>query len=122
MKPSPGKGGFEHKLWQDLVSKQRKKDGFEPVIEGRVRKGSSKAIDVLVYSETEGYIGYELTIHFENLVSNIIQDFEAGVSQVVVVTRDETELKKAQEIVTADSTLSSQLDKVVFSTISEFFD
>ena len=119
--PSDGKGGFEHKLWQHLVSQQLQNDGFKTKIEGRVQKDSPKSIDVLAFSESQGFIGYELTIHFENLASNIRKDIETGVSRVVIVTRDSATMKKAQKIVAADRSLSSYQEKIGFSTMLEFY-
>jgi hypothetical protein len=55
-------------------------------VEGGV-KGGTKVIDVLA-STGEGLVAYEVTLHFENLLSNIQKDLADGVSTVVIVTRN----------------------------------
>jgi hypothetical protein len=83
----PGKGEFEHKLYQHLICKKIEKDDLEAKIEGII-KGTQKSIDVLTRSKNGNYIAYEVTLHLENLLSNIRQDIAAGVSKIVIVTRD----------------------------------
>jgi hypothetical protein len=117
-KPIPGKGNFEHKLYQHLICEKLKKDELEPKIEGRI-SGFGKSIDVLARSKDGAYLVYEVTLHFENLLSNIRQNLESGVSKVVIVTRDRAGMKKAQKILNANPKYA---ENVVFMTIDEFFD
>ena len=117
-KSIPGKGNFGHKLYQHLICEKLKKDELEPKIEGRVSK-FDKSIDVLVRSKDGAYLAYEVTLHFENLLSNIRQDLESGVSKVLIVARDRAGMEQAQKIVNANPEYS---DKVGFMTIDEFFD
>ena len=119
LKPIAGKGRFEHKLYQHLISTKVKNDGLEAKIEGFV-PGSQKPIDVL--ARDEGFVAYEVTLHFENLVLNIAQDFAVGVCKVVVVTRNKSDMGRAVELVEKDPTLNQFRDRIVFSDISEFFD
>lgn len=120
LRPIVGKGSFEHQLYQHIISQALKRDGLDARIEGRTQ-GSEKLIDVLVGSESGGYVAYEITIHFENLVSNIQKDFEAGVSQVVIVCMDAKGLEKAKTIVDADASINQSRDRIGFSLISDFF-
>jgi hypothetical protein len=119
LKPIAGKGRFEHKLYQHLIYGRLERDGFEPKIEGVVA-GSQKAIDVLV--RDEGFVAYEVTLHFENLGLNIAQDFAVGVCRVVVVTRDKLGMGRAIRMVERDSALDQYRGRIVFCDISDFFD
>ena len=119
-KPITGKGNFEHKLDQHLICicEKRKEDVFEVTIEGRI-KGCEKLIDVLVRLKDGNYLAYEVTLHFENLLSNIRQDLESGISKVVIVTRDRAGMEQAKKIVNASPEYG---ENVGFMTIDEFFD
>ena len=119
----PGKGDFEHKLDQHLICicEKRKKDVFEVTIEGQI-EGFEKSIDILVRSKDGNYIAYEVTLHFDNLLSNIHQDISAGVSKVVIVTRDISAMEKAISMVDEDESLVQNRAKVTFCTISDFLD
>ena len=115
-----GKGNFEHKLYQHFICECHRKEGLDAKIEGRI-KGSQKLIDVLAYSKERGYVAYEVTIHFENLLLNIHQDIATGASEVVIVTRDQKEMEKAIKMVSNDLTLNQNLEQVTFSIIADFF-
>jgi hypothetical protein len=117
-KPVPGKGNFGHKLYQHLICEKLKKDGLQPKIEGRVG-GFDKSIDVLARSRDGQNLAYEVTLHFENLLSNIRQDLESGVSKVLIVTRDRAAMEKAKKMVDGNPEYD---EKVGFMTIDEFFD
>jgi Helicase HerA, central domain len=122
IKSIPGKGSFEHKLYQHIICEKRKVDGLEAKIEGRIR-GSEKSIDVLVRSEDGSYIAYEVTLHFDNLLSSSIRhDLATGVSKVVIVTRDNPDLEKAKKLVAGYPLLAQNRAKVAFCLISDFFD
>jgi len=120
LKGTTGKGGFEHKLYQNIICKKLISDGFGAKIEGRV-KGSDKLIDILAWSDTEGAIAYEISIHLENLASNIRKNFESRVSKVIIVTTDTNSQRKAREAVNADASLNQYRDRIDFSIISDFF-
>jgi len=119
LKPIAGKGGFEHKLYQFLICGKLERDGLEAKIEGFV-PGSQKPIDVLVCDG--GFVGYEVTLHFENLGLNIAQDFAVGVCRVVVVTRGKSGMGRAIRMVDRDSALDQYRGRIVFCDISDFFD
>jgi hypothetical protein len=116
-----GKGDFEHKLYQHLICEKLREQGFKANVEGRI-EGSDKSIDVLAYDKEQGYAAYEVTLHFENLLSNIRQDLEAGASQVVIVTKDKPGLSKAEEMVESEQSLNQHLERIFFLTIDHFFD
>jgi hypothetical protein len=116
-KPVPGKGNFGHKLHQHLICERRKKDGFQAKIEGRV-SGFDKSMDVLSWSKDGDYFAYEVTLHFENLLSNLRSDLESGVSKIFIVTRDRTGMEQAKKIVHANPEFG---DNIEFMTIDEFF-
>jgi hypothetical protein len=120
MKGPKGKGNFEHKLYQYIIEQKEKTDAVEVKIEGRM-KGSNKASDVLVRYKDRGYVAFEVTLHFENLIANILQDFSSGVNEVVIVTRDRVELNKAIELVSKESTLNNELEKIFFCPMDDFF-
>lgn len=115
-----GKGDFQHKLYQHLIAHKLTKDGWNAKIEGKM-KGSQKSIDVLANSKKKGYVAYEITLHAKNIISNIIKDLDSGVSEVVIVVRD-NEIKEAVNN-TVDKTpaLYQQRHRISFCTISDFF-
>ena len=76
---------------------------------------------MLSYSKETGFVGYEVTLNFHNLLSNIHLDLEAGADKVTIVTRNEKEEEKAIRMVAKDSSLNSQLEKLSFKTIDHFF-
>ncbi len=114
----PGKGDFEHKLYQFLICRKLDKDGLQAKIEGRV-SGFGKSIDVLARSKDGDYLAYEVTLHFENIMSNIRQDLESGVSKVFIVTRDRTGMEQAKKIVEKNPGYDGNVE---FMTIDAFFD
>jgi hypothetical protein len=114
----PGKGRFEHKLAQNLICRKLEKDGLQAKIEGRV-SGFDKSMDVLSWSKDGDFLAYEVTLHFENLLSNLRSDLESGVSKVFIVTRDRVGMERAQKIVHANPEFG---DNVEFMTIDAFFD
>lgn len=114
----PGKGDFEHKLYQHLIRRKAQKHGSQAKIEGRIM-GFDKLVDVLERTKEGNYIAYEVTLHFENLLSNIHQDIACRVSKVIIVTRDSVDMEKAQKIVNANPEYG---ENVGFMTIDEFFD
>ena len=120
-KPIPGKGSFEHKLYQYLIWKRLRNDGLSARIEGRI-KGSTKSIDVLGFTNDGQVVAYEVTLNHKNLISNITQNITAGASKVVVVCRDKVDLGKARKIVQDYPGLNNLQESVSFALISEFFD
>lgn len=121
IKGIPGKGNFEHKWYQHIVFENLKKAGSTPKIECSMQ-GHQKSVDVLAYSNETGYIAYEISLHFENLISNIIKDFDSEVAQVFIVARDKESMKKAIKMVDDTPALSSCRQRISFCTISDFFD
>ena len=117
----PGKGSFEHSLYQYLIQQKLLSQGMTVRIEGQI-KGSRKAIDVLAHSKETGRMAYEVTLNFHNLLSNIHQDLNAGADKIVVVIRDKTDLDKALAIVASDSTMNMHLERIDFVIIDDFFD
>ena len=113
-----GKGDFEHKLYQFLIRRKLENDGLQAVIEGRI-SGFGKLIDVLAKSNDGQYAAYEVTLHFENIISNIRQDLESGASKVFIVARDRAGMQRAQKAVNANPEFG---DHVEFVTIDQFFD
>jgi len=120
MKGVAGKGGYEHKLYQHIIYVWHKKKGWKVRIEGRI-KGSQKTVDVLANREGHVNVCFEVTLHYENLLSNIEKNLGAGASEVVVVTRNKEDLEKAIKKVSKDFTSTEKLDQITFRTIDEFF-
>jgi hypothetical protein len=115
-----GKGSYEHKLDQDLISKWHIERGIEATVEGRI-KGSTKPIDVLTHSKERGYTAYEVSLHLETVLLNVHRDISAGADEVVIVTRDQADLERAIQIVSEDPSLDQHLEKISFSVIADFF-
>lgn len=97
----PGKGSFEHALFQHLVFEKVTKDGYKAKVEGRIKgSDSNKLIDVLATSQDrKRNVAFEITLSFNNLIANIISDFNAGVSEVVIVCRTKESMDKAEDII-----------------------
>jgi hypothetical protein len=117
----PGKGDFEHKLYQHLIFKKLHSDGFSAKIEGKIGQ-NQKSVDVLVRTKDGKFMAFEVTLHFENLLSNIHDDFNAGAAEVVIVIRDKSDLNKAMKIISQDQTLAQKRNRISFQHVSYFFD
>jgi hypothetical protein len=115
-KPPAGKGSFEHKAFCHAIKDYVEKNGFDARLEG-VMEDTEKAIDVLAWKKGVGMIGYEVTLHFENLISNLVQDLRTTLKTVVVACRNKDELRKAIAIVRESSIPTDRLE---FKTIFEF--
>ena len=115
----PGKGGFEHKLYQHLVWQWLKDQGITANLEGRTRKNSQNLIDVLAGTAKQGYVAYEITLTMDNMAENILNDLASGVSEVVVVTKA-GETKKARSLAVKDPMLAMRLENVSFKSICDF--
>jgi hypothetical protein len=120
-KPPAGKGGFEHRLSQDIIHRWLTEKGMKAKIEAPIKKGSPKTCDVLARSGEQGLKAYEVTLHFENLLENLREDLAAGADEVVVVTRDKPDMDRATRMVSQDRSLDPLLDRILFKTIDEFF-
>jgi hypothetical protein len=116
----PGKGSFEHSLYQHLVVNWLTARGDQAKIEGTIER-SSKSIDVLAHSEKTGHAAYEVTLHFGNLIENINQDLRAGANEVIVVTRDKKSFAIAKKIVGSEFQGKNDIARVAFKTIDDFF-
>ena len=112
-----GKGSFEHALYQHLIKQHLVKQGIKAEVEAKIR--GKKACDVLAENKDKSVIAYEVTLSFENLISNVQKDLEAGASEVFIVTRDSKDFRKAEENVYQVSTL--QKKKISFLIIDHFF-
>ena len=103
------------------ISENQKKNGLDAIIEGTI-PGSQKVIDILTGDRDQGFVAYEVTLHFENLLENVHKDIESGASQVEIVTKDKADMEKAIKMVDADPTIITFRDRVSFCLISDFFD
>jgi hypothetical protein len=101
-----------------LIRRKLEKDGLQAKIEGRI-SGFGKLIDVLARSKDGQYVAYEVTLHFENIISNIRQDLESGASKVFIVARDRESMQRPQKVMNANPEFGNY---VGFMTIDEFFD
>ena len=115
-KPPIGKGGFEHKCFCHSIKDFMEAQEFGVKLEGMM-EGSQKAFDVLAWKKGEGMFGYEVTLHFQNLIKNLQEDLRTTVKKVVVVCKNKDELEKAKWIVKKEL---GELSRVDFKTIFEF--
>ena len=117
----PGKGSFEHALYQHLIFEKITKDGYTAKIEGRM-KNSKKLIDVWgVPPDRKLVVAFEITLSFNNLRANIVSDFNAGVFEVVIVCRTKEDMNKAQGIVTSAGFSEHINDRIKCETIDVYF-
>jgi hypothetical protein len=82
-----GKGSFKHQLYCHLIKRKLEKEGWVAKIESAVYP-STKLIDV-VAEKDKAIVGYEVTLHFDNLQENIEKDFEAINKLVIVVEKSD---------------------------------
>lgn len=115
-KPPAGKGSFEHKCFCHAIKDYAETKGFGARLEG-VMEGTGKAIDVLAWKKGVGIIGYEVTLHFENLIKNLVDDLRTTLKTVVVVCRSKDDQRKAMAMVREHSIPTNRLE---FKTIFEF--
>lgn len=117
----PGKGSFEHTLYQDIVSEKIRKDGYSAKVEDRM-KGNSKMIDVLgVSPDRKLFVAFEITLSFSNLRNNIVLDFNAGVSEVVIVCRTKEDMNKAKGIIAGAGFPEHISQQIRCETIDAYF-
>jgi len=79
---------------------------------------SKKLIDVIAEKGKET-VGYEVTLHFENLKGNIEKDL-ADINTLIIVVEDK-EVKKAQEVIEKCKQTLSPNKRLDVSTINKFF-
>ena len=119
-KKPKGKGSFKSKIFSHIIKKALEEDGWKAWIEGKTPHGD-KLIDVLGYKESIGYVGYEVTNSFDNLIENVEQDFEKSkVSKVVIVTEDNNGLKRAKKNL-AKITFNYVPKKIEYQLIKDFY-
>jgi hypothetical protein len=114
--PPAGKGSFEHKAFCHLIKAYIEDQEFGARVEG-IMDGSAKPIDVLAWKKGVGMLGYEVTLHFSNLLRNLAEDLNTSLKTVIIVCRNKDELAKAEKIV-RESSLPT--DRVEFKTIFDF--
>ena len=112
-----GKGSFKHQLYCHLIQSKLVKEGWKAKIEGNVCH-STKLIDVVAEKGNE-IVGYEVTLHFENLQGNIVKDFEVVDHLIIVVEKNDLE-KSGEEIKKYELTLNPNKHLQVKS-IEDFF-
>ena len=114
--PPSGKGGFVHKCFCHAIKEFWEEQGFGARLEGILERKKGP-FDVLAWKEGEGMFGYEVTLHFQNLLQNLVEDLRTTVKKVVVVCRNKDDLERAKTI--ARNGLAN-LSRVEFKTIFEF--
>jgi hypothetical protein len=112
-----GKGSFKHQLYCHLIQSKLEKEGWKAKIEGNVCH-STKLIDVVAEKDSD-IVGYEVTLHFENLLENIAKDFEAVNHLIIVVEKNDLE-KAGAEIKKYQSTLNPN-EYLQVKSIEDFF-
>ena len=97
LKQHLGKGSFKHQLYCHLIKEKIQKEGWKAKIETKVYP-STKLIDV-VAEKANDIVGYEVTLHFENLHENIEKDLSIIDRLVIVVEKNDLgkAIKKAQK-------------------------
>ena len=93
-----GKGGFEHRFYAEKISDYLKNqsDIADAWIEKEV---NGKSVDVLMKADNGTLVAYEVTLHKDNLMDNLVKDLQAGCDQVVFVFKIEKSLKAGRKIV-----------------------
>lgn len=112
-----GKGSFKHKLYCHFIKTKLEKEGWRAKIESNVSH-STKLIDVVAEKDSD-IVGYEVTLHFENLLENIAKDFEVVNHLIIVVEKNDLE-KAGAEIKKYPSTLNPN-EYLQVKSIEDFF-
>jgi hypothetical protein len=112
--PPFGRGGFRHKSFAHTLKDHQEDRGFTVQLEGVVE---GKAFDVLAEKEGQGKFGYEVTIHFQNLIQNLREGLRTSVTKIVVVCANKDAMEQAK--LKARKELGD-LSRIEFKTIFEF--
>lgn len=116
----PGRGGFEHRLWQYIVHSWAVRQGYPSQIEQEI---AGKPVDVGVTWE-EKRVAVEIVFEgLEKELSNLAKDLERGWDQVVFCTVQQETLDRLKDTVMEEfgEELISQ-DKVRFRRLHEFLE
>ena len=79
-----GKGGLEHRFWQEKIAEHYREKGYEVKIEHEI---DGKSIDV--YAENEKKIGAEVAMSAKGEVENIKKDLKLNLDHLIVACKDE---------------------------------
>lgn len=119
MKPFkiPGKGGLEHKYWQDLIKKYFENLGYYAKIE---KLYGPKNVDVGI--EKDGLImAVEIELTNSNLIKNVQQDLDNGVQHLIIAVRS-TKSKNSYNELLKSRIADKKLERVSFQLLSEFLE
>ena len=120
LSPPPGRGSFQHRLYQDVCRQWFEAQSYKVQVEGQMTK-NGKSVDVLAWSKERGYVAVEVSLHLVNLVENIRHDLAEGASEICVVTVDKAQQEQAVDIVAnAVPPLAGALESITFRTIDHF--
>ncbi|MFH1373257.1 MAG: hypothetical protein ABII79_05635 [bacterium] len=113
----PGKGSFEHCLYQDIVYRFLRAKGRAVLIE---QTYNGKAVDVVEHLDDGKVRAYEIELRaIGHVADNIRGDLDAGCMAVIVVTRNRSEEKRISLAVYGRLS-AEMLEHVSFRTIGEF--
>ena len=118
-KSLPGKGSWEHRLYQSILLRYAKSQGWKAKIEGRMPERQKQA-DVMAVLRNGHFIALEVSLNHNILVDSIILDLMDGVAEVMVVTRV-GEVEAAKDVVCASSVLEPYIPVISFQPISYFY-
>jgi len=116
-KPRLGKGSFRHQIYCHIIKQKLERQGWKVKVESSVNL-SKKLIDVVAQRNQE-IVGYEITLHFENLKQNIEKDLKL-LSKLVIVVEKKDAAKANKSLKQYDSSIGE--NKVVeIKAIDDFF-
>jgi len=113
-----GKGSFKHQVYCQLIKKKLGLEGWTAEIESLVNL-SKKLIDVVAKKDTET-VGYEVTLHFENLQENIEKDFEI-INRLIIVV-EKKDIGKAKELIQERKAALNPDKHIEIKSIDEYFE
>lgn len=79
-----GKGGLEHRFWQQKIADFYQDKGYEVKIEHEI---DGKSIDV--FAEKEEKIGIEVAMSAKGEIKNIKKDLELDLDQLIMACKNE---------------------------------
>jgi hypothetical protein len=93
-----GIGGFEHRYWQHVISKELKSKPNIKNLSVESKINEKKSVDILIALNDERIIAVEIALTSGHEKDNILKDIENGCSQVIIACKDKKIMKQVREM------------------------
>lgn len=119
-RPTPGRGGAQHKYLQELVRRWGEANGWRATIEERILGGLGSVDVALRKGEQSIAVEIAVTTSVEHEIGNIQKCLAAGFELVIVVSSDSKTLGSLRDWAAAD--LPEVRNRLTLSTPDGLFD